>query len=136
MQEVRISIKSTQAIGSEREQMKIKTQGTLQKKGDARVIEYPDMEADGPAGSTVITARKGMVGMQKKGAVETEFIFEQGKTCSTLYKTPFGSMDVTLFPTHVQVELGEAGGKIDLEYVMNIAGAQVVNRLNLCYEEC
>lgn len=136
MQEVRISIKSTQAIGGEREQMKMKTQGTLQKQGDARVIEYSDMEEDGAAGSTVITARKGMVGMQKKGAVETEFIFEQGKTCSTLYKTPFGSMDVTLFPTHVQVELEERSGKIDLEYVMNIAGAQVVNRLNLCYEEC
>lgn len=133
MQEVRISIESKQAVGSERDQTEMKLQGTLQKQGEARVIEYTDMET---GDATIITMQKGMVSMQKKGTIETEFIFEQGKSCSTLYKTPFGSMDVTIFPTHVQVKLEEHGGKISLEYVMNIAGAQVVTQLKLCYEEC
>ena len=39
MQEVRISIESKQAVGSERDQTEMKLQGTLQKQGEARVIE-------------------------------------------------------------------------------------------------
>ena len=131
MQEVRISIESKQAVGSERDHTEMKMQGTLQKQGEARVIE-----TEGPADVTIITMQKGMVSMQKRGTIETDFIFEQGKTCSTLYKTPFGSLNATILPTHVQVKLEERSGKIDLEYVMNIAGAQVVTQLKLCYEEC
>lgn len=133
MQEVRISIESKQAVGSERDHTEMKMQGTLQKQGEARVIEYTDMET---GDATIITMQKGMVSMQKRGTIETDFIFEQGKTCSTLYKTPFGSLNATILPTHVQVKLEERSGKIDLEYVMNIAGAQVVTQLKLCYEEC
>ena len=72
--------------------------------------------------------------MQKKGAIETEFVFEEGKTYSTLYRMPFGEMNVTLLPTHVDARMGKKSGSIELEYVLNIAGSQVVNRLSLNYD--
>ena len=134
MDEIRISIVSSQTAEGEQEQMNVKTQGTLRKVEDASIIEYADVEGDAVSGTTTILVQKDMVSMHKQGAVETEFVFEQGKTYSTLYKMPFGEMSVTLLPTHVNTRMGEKSGSIELEYVMNIAGSQVVNRLNLCYD--
>ncbi len=134
MDEIRIRIVSSQMAGGEREQMNIKTQGTLRQSEDASIIEYVDMEGDTPAGTTTIWVREDTVGMQKKGAIETEFVFEEGKTYSTLYRMPFGEMNVTLLPTHVDARMGKKSGSIELEYVLNIAGSQVVNRLSLNYD--
>ena len=133
-EEIKISIVSSQTAGGEKEQMNMKTQGTLRKVEGASIIEYADMEGESQAGITTILVREDMVSMQRQGAVETEFVFERGKTYSTLYKMPFGEMSVTLLPTHVNACMGEKSGSIDLEYVMDIAGSQVVNRLNLCYD--
>ena len=72
MDEIRIRIVSSQMAGGEREQMNIKTQGTLRQSEDASIIEYVDMEGDTPAGTTTIWVREDTVGMQKKGAIETE----------------------------------------------------------------
>lgn len=134
MNEIQINIQSSQEARGEKDHMTVTTQGVLRQEGDTSIIEYSDIEG-GPEGLTTIRVQDHTVSMQKLGAIETEFVFEQGKTYATLYKLPYGDMHVTLLPTRVNAEIGEKSGSIELEYVMSIAGAQLLNRLNLNYAQ-
>jgi uncharacterized beta-barrel protein YwiB (DUF1934 family) len=133
MSEVLLNIKGRQTHGDQSGDVELTTEGTFTMENGVFVISYDESESEGEDVRTEIRVADGMVTMHKSGAVETEFIFEKGKTFVTNYQTPFGNLDVSLLPTLVEAKLQDACGSIELEYVMSIAGAQIVNRLNLRY---
>ena len=127
MSEVLLHIKGSQLQGEDSDSIELTTQGELQ---------YGDngcTEGEGESIRTEMCVADRVVTMQKKGAVDAQFIFELGKTFITSYKTPFGDLDVSLLPTLVDAKVERDQGKIELEYVLNIAGAEIVNRLHLSY---
>jgi len=130
---VLLNIKGSQVQGEEYSDIELTTEGTLTRINGGCTISYDETEAEGESMQTVIRVDGNVVTMQKNGAVETQFVFEMGKTYITEYKTPFGDLDVSLIPTLVDTKLEDQCGRIELEYVLNVAGAQIVNRLNLSY---
>ena len=138
MPKVLLQIKGYQshAESGEEDEVNLLTQGTLTKEDGVYVIAYTDTDENG--GEDITTRIKvdgNSVIMQKCGGVQTEFVFEQSKLYETVYKTVLGEMSMSVLPTLINTKLGEKEGNIDLEYVMNIAGVQVVNRLSLSYQQ-
>lgn len=133
MSEVLICIKGAQQQGDEQENIELMTQGKVERKDGCHIITYEDVEQQGSSSVTVITVCDKVVTMERTGYLDTHFVFETGKTYTTSYNTPFGSLDVSLYPTLVEAKVENGQGKIELEYVLSIAGAQIVNRLNVSY---
>ena len=133
MKDILLSISGSQMQGDEDNSIELTTQGQLDFENGVGVLSYNDSEDDAENVETRISVNGDVVTMQKTGSIETHFIFERGKTYITEYLTPFGALDVTLYPTLVDAKIEEEKGRIELEYVLDIAGAQVVNRLNLNY---
>ncbi|MBQ9942398.1 MAG: DUF1934 domain-containing protein [Christensenellaceae bacterium] len=133
MNEILLNIRGCQMQGDETADLELTTQGVLTHEDGASILRYNDSDDADENVETIIAVKDDVVTMQKIGSVETQFVFERGKTFITAYRTPFGDLDVTLFPTLVDAKIGQQKGSIQLEYVMDIAGAQVVNRLNLSY---
>lgn len=134
MDEVVLNIQGSQTIGDRREKIEFTTQGLLERRGEAVVLTYEDSGDEDYTVETAISVDGDIVVMEKRGGLETQFIFETSKTFSTVYSTPFGELDVTLFPTLVDTNIGRDAGRIDLEYILSIGDTQMVNRLNLLYE--
>lgn len=134
MDEVVLNIYGSQTVGENKELIEFTTQGLMERKGQVVTLIYEDSGDDSEAVRTAISVDGDVVTMEKQGSLETQFIFETSKTFSTVYSTPFGDLDVTLFPTLVEASMGETSGRIDLEYVLSIGDTQMVNRLNLLYE--
>jgi len=133
MSEVLLHIRGSQVQDGVSDEVELTTKGWLRFEGETAVLGYDDSEDAAEDTQTVIRVRGGVITMQKTGKLETQFIFERGKDFITEYKTPFGTLGVTLYPTLVDAKMGEQQGRIELEYVLDIAGVQVVNRLNLHY---
>ena len=135
MGQVLLNIRGTQTQNGESEQVEFTTQGTLDKEQDRYILSYLDTQTlgEGSLVRTIISADAGSVVLQRQGELDTQKVFEQSKTYTTAYETPFGKLDLFLFPTMVQTHLADEKGSIELEYVMSIAGTQIVNRLMVDY---
>ena len=133
MSEVLLHINGSQLQGEDSDSIELTTQGELQYGDNGCTLVYEETEGEGESIRTEICVADRVITMQKKGAVDAQFIFELGKTFITSYKTPFGDLDVSLLPTLVDAKVERDQGKIELEYVLNIAGAEIVNRLHLSY---
>lgn len=133
MKDILINITGTQTYDDEQQNIELQVQGTIVDEHEQSVITYEDCVDEGVYAKTQITVGKDTVMMAKKGPVNTEFVFEHGKTYTTVYETPFGVLDVNLYPTIVRTMIGESDGEIELEYILDTAGGQVLNRLMLSY---
>lgn len=127
-----LQIRGTQVSEEGESNVEITTHGTLRKGESGYVLSYEESD-DEENVHTDIYIQGDTVIMNKTGSMETQFVFEQSKLCSTEYKTPLGALYVTLFPTMVETRIGDEKGRIEIEYILNVAGAQIVNRLNLRY---
>lgn len=131
MQKVILSIKGSNRVGEELDNIELLTEGKLFKQGDQFTIEYEE-EGTMPTKTTLVVGKDHIV-MEKNGEVQTQFVFEESKIFEGVYHTPFGKLNVSVLPTLVYSEMNEQEGWVDLEYILNIAGNQMVNRLNLRY---
>jgi len=111
------------------------TQGRLYKKNDAYYIEYEESELSGMQGTkTQISIKDGTVMMERVGKYPSQLLFEKGKMYINSYETPYGSIQIEVYPTRVDHDLDDNGGKVDLEYQLGIDGRFVSsNELQLFY---
>ncbi len=128
-----INIKGTQVQDGYQENTEFTTEGSISLKNGNGVISYSGVNDPHFTELTEIIVEGNMVIMKKSGSEEVEFVFEEGKSYTADYTTPFGLLHVTVLPTLVNVKMDKTSGRIELEYVLDIAGTQVVNRLKLSY---
>ena len=85
---------------------------------------------DGSEGSRVSTVLK--IG----GALEQEQRFEKGREHTSIYRTPYGNIDLSVRTEALSVDYGEVAGRIDIRYGLWVNGAfQSQNRLHIEIEE-
>lgn len=111
------------------------TQGRLYKKNDAYYIEYEESELSGMQGTkTQISIKDGSVMMERFGKYPSQLLFEKGKMYINSYETPYGSIQIEVYPTRVDHKIDDNEGKLDLEYQLGIDGRYVSsNELLLFY---
>ena len=49
------------------------------------------------------------------------------------YSTPFGLLGINMYTTMVDADVNHKDGKIEIEYVMDMMGRQMVNKLYMSY---
>lgn len=132
MDSVLLKITGSREYLGESEAICFTTTGKLEKRDGGYTLSYRDGGGD-ELFETLLTAKDGVVTLIKDEG-EPELIFEARKLYSSVYSTPFGNLALELYPTRVNTSLSDNSGHIDLEYVMNLSGAQVVSKLSVSYE--
>ena len=69
----------------------------------------------------IISIEDNTVSMERSGTA-FPYVFEPGKSYINNLITPFGAMQMEIYPTRVKYELGEQEGRLDLKYQMAIDG--------------
>lgn len=79
---------------------------------------------DGACTETVIEPHGGALLLKRRGAIDSDMLFEVGKTHASLYKIPPYSFDMTLTARRVDCSLSPFGGSVELEYFMTVGGCE------------
>ena len=70
--------------------------------------------------------------MTRNGKFNTKMVFRLGEKCLCSYATPYGVIPVGVNPVSVENNLGEDGGVLEIEYVLDIDNSDyITNKLNL-----
>lgn len=130
--DVKLNIVGSQSKDGERDDVTLNVNGRLVSEDGIHTLTYTELDDEGSI-DTEIRIEGEVVTMIKSGATESNMVFEKAKTYAAAYSTPFGNLDVSLFPTLVDTHVGEDAGRIELEYILSMGGEQYVNRVNLTY---
>ena len=116
-----INIIGRQAYEEETGEITLNTTGSYTRRGGARFIAYKEYDQENPKVSctSVLKVEPGKVTMMRSGSA-TRLILEQGKRHLCLYDTGYGTMTVGVFTSSLSSSLGEQGGRIDIQYTLDI----------------
>ncbi|MZP30737.1 DUF1934 family protein [Heliobacterium undosum] len=116
--DVLVSVLGTQRndVG-ETDTIHLVTEGKMFIKPNSYYIVYNESEISGMEGTTTsLKIETNRVTLNRMGRSELKQTFEEGVLNESVYVTPYGSMHMGVIPSKVQVDLGDKGGSINLEY--------------------
>ena len=103
------------------------SEGELYITDERVIIAYDESELTGMEGSHTQVrferAQAGLVTMMRSGSVNTILVFEEGKRHICAYQTPYMPFEICVFTKSVKNTLLD-DGKIELDYIVEIRGAQ------------
>jgi uncharacterized beta-barrel protein YwiB (DUF1934 family) len=117
-----ISVKGIQtADNQETNQLELVTEGKYYKKGDTYYITYKESEVTGMDGTTTtLKVNGGVVTLMRFGAVNSQFIFQQGQKHVSYYDTSYGAFTIGVFTNNMNINVNDNGGDIQVDYEMEI----------------
>lgn len=133
-----ISISSTQ-VNREGEQdtIELVTEGKLYKKANNYYIIYKESDVTGMKGTTTtLKAEENRVTLNRTGTSEGKQVFECGIYNCGRFSSQYGVLVFGVHPKVVEVNLTDEGGRINLEYELEIEGEKIsYNSLVLIVKE-
>lgn len=121
--DVLITVKGMQAIenGEEPEEVEMVAKGDYYFRNGHHFICYEEVgESYEEPTKNLIKIMPGSVEVQKKGSTNTHMVFEEAKKNLTFYNTPFGSMQMGISATKVDVKEEEKNIDILIDYALEI----------------
>jgi uncharacterized beta-barrel protein YwiB (DUF1934 family) len=117
-----ISVRGTQAAANhETSELELVTEGKYYKKGNAYYVTYKESEVTGMEGTTTtLKVVDSVVTLMRFGAVNSQFIFEQGQKHVSYYDTSHGAFTIGILANEVNVNVDDAGGEIKVDYEIEI----------------
>ncbi len=92
--------------------------------------------SEGAATETAMELYGSSVRLIRSGAVESNILFEAGKSHASLYRIPPFSFDMSVKTTRLENNLAHRGGSLILEYEMKIGGAKKLCFMHLSVTPC
>ncbi|MBO5955524.1 MAG: DUF1934 domain-containing protein [Clostridia bacterium] len=130
-----IYLKTLQSVEGEEEtdEIELQTKGTFARKNGKFYIIYEESELTGfEDTTTTIKVSDDAVSMTRRGKYNSRMEFRIGEKCLCSYNTPFGVIPVGVNPISVENNLGDDGGNLAIEYILDIDNRDyLTNRLNL-----
>lgn len=130
-----ISLKTIQSIEGEDDinEIELKTKGTFAQKDGKFYIIYEESELTGfEDTTTTIKVTEEVVSMTRSGKFNSKMVFKCGQKRLCSYETPYGVIPVGVNPTRLESKLTEDGGKVSIEYILDIDNSEYLrNCLNL-----
>lgn len=130
-----ISLKTLQNIDGNEEtnEIELQTKGKFAQKNNQFYISYEESELTGfDDTTTTIKVAKDVVSMTRNGKFNTKMVFRLGEKSLCNYATPYGVIPVGVNPVSLENRLGEDGGVLEIEYVLDIDNSDyITNKLNL-----
>ena len=122
-QEVLITLRGTQtAAGSEPEVVELVTRGTMTGRNGKFAISYTETALTGTPGvvSSFLVLNPHRVVLTREGPIHSRMVFVEGVKDESLYDLGFGSLLLGVFTRQIQVELTETGGRLFIDYSVEI----------------
>ena len=125
-QAVVLSIRGRQSYPEqEPEIIELVTEGWMEFCNSGWDISYEESELTGLAGvTTTFRVEPGRVTLDRKGALNSRMVFEEGVEHDSLYQMAFGALMLTVKATFVYYDIVADGGTIDLTYLINIENTE------------
>lgn len=125
-QPVVLSIRGRQRYADqEPEIIELVTEGTMEFRSGGWDITYEESELTGLAGvTTTFRVEPGKVVLDRKGALNSQMVFQEGVAHDSLYQMEFGALMITVKATSVFYDIVSDGGVIDLVYNINIENTE------------
>lgn len=123
-QDVIIAISVKQDYGDDQDEViELVTQGIMEQESPTKYkISYEESEMTGLQGTTTtFWVEPTRILLRRVGAVSSVMEFEQGKRHQSAYDTPYGAMDVEVHTRSFHQDISTQGGRIDLEYDIEIS---------------
>ena len=70
--------------------------------------------------------------MRRMGDFKTVINYQEGKITDTVYKTPFGKMDIKIGTSKIINKISEKGGTLKILYTLFTGGEDIKNEITLC----
>lgn len=117
-----ISVKGAQsAENQDTGTIELVTEGKYFKKGNDYYITYKESEVTGMKGTTTtLKVSDGIVTLMRFGAVNSQFVFEQGRKHIAYYDTSYGAFTIGVFANEVDININDQGGEIKVDYHLEI----------------
>ena len=121
-----LSIEGRQTYeNQEPEIIELVTEGTMEFVNGGWDISYEESALTGLEGvTTVFRVEPGKVTLTRKGALNSQMIFQEGVPHDSLYQMAFGTLMLTVKATYVFFDIVPDGGVIDLSYNINIENTE------------
>ena len=126
-----ITIKGTMEQDGERESVELMTRGKFVRRGSSYFIAYEETEATGYAGCTTTvkaTADAREVVMTRFGKVPSQLVIEKGVRHICHYETGFGSVSLGVAADVIELDLTDAGGRLQFSYTLDSGGENFISR--------
>ena len=125
-QTVVLAIRGSQTYADqEPEVIELVTEGWMEFRNGGWDISYEESELTGLAGvTTTFRVEPGRVVLDRKGALNSQMIFEEGVAHESLYQMAFGTLMLTVKATFVYFDIVSDGGTIDLSYNIDIENTE------------
>lgn len=122
MKEVLLKVKGTQRQDSgSPDTIELITPGKMFIKNEMFYITYSETEISGMEGTTtLLKVEPEKVTLNRMGNSEQKHTFEKGVLNDGYYITPYGTMQMSVIPSKVEVDLTANGGSINLEYELQV----------------
>ena len=140
MKEVTISIRSTQACGSERpDLLDFVTDGTYDydPESNSGRLTYFESEVTGlPGTRTRVIIRPDEIVVNRDGTLTSCMEFREKERSTFLYDTPYGSATLGLRTSRIQQNFDDHGGSAVIDYVLDVQhSAFIKNRFEFSVKE-
>lgn len=125
-QTVVLSIRGKQQYADqEPEVIELVTEGQMEFSHGGWDISYEESELTGLAGvTTTFRVEPGKVTLTRKGALNSQMVFQEGVSHDSLYQMAFGTLMLTVKASFVYYDIVPDGGTIDLTYQINIENTE------------
>ncbi len=121
-----LSIRGRQTYGNqEPEIIELVTEGTMEFVNGGWDISYEESDLTGLAGvTTTFRVEPGKVTLTRRGALNSQMVFQEGVSHDSLYEMEFGVLMINVRATSVIYDIVPDGGMIDLVYQINIENTE------------
>ncbi len=118
-------------LNEEEDLIGVVTPGYFYETEDGFKVEYNETKLSGMEGTkTIIMIRNNSFDLIREGTTETQMEFKNNKKTVSLYKTPYGVMDVKIDTKSLKIDITKDGGTINTMYILEIGG-QLALKTNL-----
>lgn len=136
VKDVWISIKGAGSKRDPDEDIELITEGKLFIDNGKYLIEYDESQMTGMFGTKTSMAIEGdNVTVVRQGKINSNFMFTKGMRQDSMYETEDGSFKVSIFTSNVDIEFGDNGGMVKVEYQVDFMNDLGKNYIHMFVRE-
>ena len=121
-----ITVKSNTSSNIE-DLIEVVTPGEFYITEDGFRAEYDESKLSGMEGThTTILIREKSFDLIREGSTETKMEFKKREITTSLYKTPYGVLEVDIDTIELNIDIDENGGHIHTLYTLAIEGQEAI----------
>jgi len=122
--DVVISIRGMQKYdGTDEDCIELVTEGRLVDCGEEGLhLSYQESELTGMEGTLTSfrVEKNGRVTLVRSGGINSQMVFEEGKSHLSLYQTPYGDLSIGVRTSKIRNTLEMTGGELEIKYAIEI----------------